>query len=245
MLEVTIDLIKWFIAERESIRIQKDAGKPGPWTKDHVLANSKFCNIFRQDDKVSRWIFENCTNVKQVALARMINRLDLLEKMQLMQWSHEAFIASGKPYTNSAAYAFYPKKGETMATLIREIGESDVEKNIDKVAWRDDLDKASRIMSAIYDRSLHFYWFMVLLDCGQMGLKDITLTGKPYAGPGGHAVTKALGISLTELAQELNVLPFEAENIACETRKYVDRVNGGIQNNRKRKPEAPIQGLLL
>lgn len=45
-----------FIAERERVRIKKEAGKPAPWTKDPILNTYRFCNIHREDDRVSRWI---------------------------------------------------------------------------------------------------------------------------------------------------------------------------------------------
>lgn len=54
----TKDLAK-FILERESIRIKKEAGKPRPWTKDEILATYRFCNVRREDDKVTRWIADN------------------------------------------------------------------------------------------------------------------------------------------------------------------------------------------
>lgn len=47
-----------FIAEREKIRIKKERGDPRPWTKDEVLGTYRFCNIHREDDKVSRYVAE-------------------------------------------------------------------------------------------------------------------------------------------------------------------------------------------
>ena len=44
------DNFLWFIEERESIRKRKDAGLPQPWTEDHVLHNTRFCNIDRYHD---------------------------------------------------------------------------------------------------------------------------------------------------------------------------------------------------
>jgi hypothetical protein len=45
--------------ERERIRIKKDAGEKAPWTDDPILREFSFCNVFREDDRVTRWIAKN------------------------------------------------------------------------------------------------------------------------------------------------------------------------------------------
>jgi hypothetical protein len=52
------DLVK-FIKEREKVRVNKEAGKPRPWTTDGILAKYRFCNVHREDDRVTRWLREN------------------------------------------------------------------------------------------------------------------------------------------------------------------------------------------
>jgi hypothetical protein len=49
-----------FVQERENIRVLKEAGKPAPWTEDAILSRYRFCNIRRQDDRVSRWLLAHC-----------------------------------------------------------------------------------------------------------------------------------------------------------------------------------------
>ena len=34
-----------FVAERERIRLKKDAGQPWPWTDDPILRGYKFCHL--------------------------------------------------------------------------------------------------------------------------------------------------------------------------------------------------------
>jgi hypothetical protein len=51
-------LIYW-IQERETIRIKKEAGVNKPWTLDPILQSYRFCNVRRMDDKVSRWLLDN------------------------------------------------------------------------------------------------------------------------------------------------------------------------------------------
>jgi hypothetical protein len=52
------DCIHW-IREREAVRAKKDAGFPFPWTKDEIIGTYRFCNVRREDDKVTVWIRKN------------------------------------------------------------------------------------------------------------------------------------------------------------------------------------------
>lgn len=52
------DLVR-FIKEREKVRLNKEAGKPRPWTKDPILDKYRFCNVHREDDRVTKWLREN------------------------------------------------------------------------------------------------------------------------------------------------------------------------------------------
>jgi len=49
----------YWIKERESIRLKKEAGKPKPWTDDEILQLYRFCNVRRMDDRVSQWLLHN------------------------------------------------------------------------------------------------------------------------------------------------------------------------------------------
>lgn len=51
-------LLSWITA-REAIRIRKDAGEEPPWTDDPIFQNFRFCNVRREDDRVTVWIREN------------------------------------------------------------------------------------------------------------------------------------------------------------------------------------------
>lgn len=54
-----IDLCFHWVRERESVRIKKDGGIPHPWTKDEILGIYRFCNVRREDDRVTIWIRDN------------------------------------------------------------------------------------------------------------------------------------------------------------------------------------------
>lgn len=45
--------------ERQRIFLKRQRNEPPPWTKDRVLAGYKFCNVYREQDTVTRWIREN------------------------------------------------------------------------------------------------------------------------------------------------------------------------------------------
>lgn len=78
----------YWITEREKIRQAKDAGKKPPYTRDPVMANTRWCCVRRMDDKVSRWMLEYWyskdgyasyrTALIAALLARMINKPETL-----------------------------------------------------------------------------------------------------------------------------------------------------------------------
>ena len=79
------NLIHW-IRERESIRMKKEAGAEAPWTDDAILRTYRFCNVHREDDKVTKWIASNWRNPFAaepylwfwMLIARLINLPDSL-----------------------------------------------------------------------------------------------------------------------------------------------------------------------
>jgi hypothetical protein len=82
-----LDVMKYWMTEREAIRIQKDRGLPKPWTKDPILREFKFCNVRREDDAVTRWFAKNWRNdhywphrnfIPAIILGRTINWPDTL-----------------------------------------------------------------------------------------------------------------------------------------------------------------------
>ncbi len=76
----------YWIKERESIRLKKEAGKPLPYTSDPILQQFKFCNVRRADDKVSRWLisewysknYDHPNTILAATIARQLNNPDSL-----------------------------------------------------------------------------------------------------------------------------------------------------------------------
>jgi hypothetical protein len=52
------DLVR-FIIERHNIYKRRTADKPKPWTNDPILRQYRFCNVYRELDRVTRWIARN------------------------------------------------------------------------------------------------------------------------------------------------------------------------------------------
>ena len=81
------DLLYW-VKEREKVRSLKESGAPFPWTTDQIIANNRWCNVRREDDKVTRWIFANFLppiphDAEPIALcvARLVNWPDTLQDL--------------------------------------------------------------------------------------------------------------------------------------------------------------------
>lgn len=78
----------FWVQERERIRTLKDSGVPPPWTQDHKLATFRFCNVRREDDRVTRWLMANTLCYHEgyyfpvtAALGRWINQPKTLQKI--------------------------------------------------------------------------------------------------------------------------------------------------------------------
>lgn len=75
--------------EREMIRIRRESGQPAPWTDDPVFNQYRFCNVFREDDKVTRWVKKHVRDpydaddrlIPFVTLSRYVNYIPTLSRM--------------------------------------------------------------------------------------------------------------------------------------------------------------------
>lgn len=82
-------MIHW-CREREAVRLRQAAGAPAPWTDDPIIAKYRFCNVRREDDRVTRWIARNIREPYagndnlwfMLAIARWINWPDTLAELK-------------------------------------------------------------------------------------------------------------------------------------------------------------------
>jgi 5-hmdU DNA kinase-like protein len=76
-----------FAKERHSIYLKKEAGEKPPWTTDPILRDYRFCCVYRELDKVTKWIRENWREPHAddpdlwfaMCVARLLNRPETLE----------------------------------------------------------------------------------------------------------------------------------------------------------------------
>lgn len=85
-----LESIVEFIYERHMVFLRKNVWKKeAPWTKDAFLQSYRFCNIYREIDTVSLWIYDNIIVPYEkhpdlwfmLCIARLINWPDTLQEM--------------------------------------------------------------------------------------------------------------------------------------------------------------------
>ena len=83
------DELCYWIQERERIREQKEAGVLKPWSKDWVFKETYFCNVHREDDRVTKWIRDRWSQKPQVDYVWLMGMARLLNKPEtLTHWQH-------------------------------------------------------------------------------------------------------------------------------------------------------------
>jgi len=91
------ELLAYWIDERESMRHRREDGFNPPWSQDDIMNYTRFCNVCREDDKVTKWVRKHYLNPAQMrggdqatifasAVARFINWPDTLECIDVQDW---------------------------------------------------------------------------------------------------------------------------------------------------------------
>jgi hypothetical protein len=89
MKDMYASALWYWMAERHKIYLKKRDGAEPPWTKDPILQEYRFCNVFRELDTVTVWIRENIREVYpqhknlwfMLAIARTFNWPPTLYKL--------------------------------------------------------------------------------------------------------------------------------------------------------------------
>jgi hypothetical protein len=93
-------LLYW-IKEREAIRIRRANNEPPPWSADPIFNEWSFCNVRREDDRVTRWIAHNWREPHRddpelwfaMVIARFVNWPDTLAELGYpVPWEPERFL---------------------------------------------------------------------------------------------------------------------------------------------------------
>jgi hypothetical protein len=126
-------MIDW-MRERQKIYRKRQAGHPRPYTEDYAMSHYRFCNVFRELDKVTMWIRDNWRTPYAhhpklpfaMAVARYFNHPATLAEIGFPEtWNPEELNArlearSYKEKTFSPAYIISPG-GSTKPKIERVI----------------------------------------------------------------------------------------------------------------------------
>lgn len=78
--------LAYWINERWAVRQRRAAGLPAPWSADVAFRTVRFCNVHREDDRVTRWVrrYWNTPTAPawHFAVGRMINWPDSLAEVR-------------------------------------------------------------------------------------------------------------------------------------------------------------------
>lgn len=83
-----------FIQARHEVYLNRRDGKRPPWTRDPILAQYRFCNVYRELDAVTMWIRQNWSHGLKdnpdvwfaMVVARLVNRTSTLEQISPLPW---------------------------------------------------------------------------------------------------------------------------------------------------------------
>ena len=237
--QASLNGFKWFIQEREKIKLRKEAGLPRPWTDDEVLDKTKFTNIYRQDDKTSKFIFASLMEYTGINLfgnlviARLINRIDVLQKVLPCSKETDLLFLLEEPCMNSAAYQIAPNLAATHGRETnREVIVHDIRNYIrpafEAMNTTDNLSIAAERVNNALKGCLKFVSMQIVMDYDY-------LTGSHpdqsnlTVGQGATPIIRELG-SLDFICKELNMQPIDVEHAACEYRKYIQRQGKNLKN---------------
>lgn len=99
--ETAYGQLRHWMDERERVRRLKEAGASRPWTTDPVIAEWRFCNVNRCDDRETRWIFKYIIEDHassavlwfNLAVARFINWSPTLACLGYFdEWDRDLFV---------------------------------------------------------------------------------------------------------------------------------------------------------
>jgi hypothetical protein len=89
-----------FVVERHHVSLRKERGDPWPWTQDTILQTYRFCNVYRERDKVTRyirtkWVPRHLGKTDSwfvITVARLLNWPDTLDALpEVSPWQPQVF----------------------------------------------------------------------------------------------------------------------------------------------------------
>lgn len=99
--ESVYTVFRHWIDERERVRLRKEAGDAQPWTTDPIIAEWRFCNVNRCDDRETKWIFKHIVEAHSASpvlwfnlcIARFVNWSPTLACIGYFdEWDRDLFV---------------------------------------------------------------------------------------------------------------------------------------------------------
>lgn len=130
------ELLMYWIRERYRILTKKQEGLPKPWSDDPVFQRTYFCNVRREDDKVTKWIrdyysphVDHDLFEFNILLSRFLNWPDTLEKLgylwtfrkDVVQSTLEDLSKTGKIWGNAYVITTHGIKMPKLAYLTQNV----------------------------------------------------------------------------------------------------------------------------
>ena len=101
--EIAYGQLRHWMDERDRVRRLKEAGALRPWTADPIIAEWRFCNVNRCDDRETKWIFTHIIDVHatstvlwfNLCIARFLNWSPTLAQVGYFDvWHRDRFVAA-------------------------------------------------------------------------------------------------------------------------------------------------------
>lgn len=91
--------VVYWINEREAMRRRKESGQPYPYSKDPVMAHTRFTNVRREDDKVTKYLANSWWRKEwsddmpyRMTVARFVNYIPSLEEITHLDYVEDVLV---------------------------------------------------------------------------------------------------------------------------------------------------------
>jgi len=144
--------------ERESIRILKDSREPSPWSTDPILNQYRFCNVYREQDRVTKWVKKNVRDAYadspnlwiMILLTRIINwpgTIEAIIKDPISGWPDTKYNGA-KISATMEKYKMLHSKMYTGAYMVR----AEANKKVEWYSWPKERYVAEIVVGGAWER---------------------------------------------------------------------------------------------
>lgn len=245
----------WFINERETIRHKKEAGDSRPYTDDPILDLTKFTNIFREDDKVSKLIFNKVWHlqgvdlVRNLLIARLVNRCDILSDLLPWDGSDISYLLAA-PFTHPGAYQISPgisthskKNYGTHYPTVREVivyeTANRAEAVHDAILSTTDITEAVLRGNEAFGGGINFIMFQVVLDYAYVAGHFNDTDSVVRVGQGGKAIVDLLMNAEFNASSDI-VECIRPKKDGIDVSSLLEEVNSKVNLNVVKRPLLPL-----